>query len=300
MPMIGLGTWKSKPGEVTAAVTAAIDCGYRHLDCARAYENEDEVGAGIKAKLDDGTIKREDLFVTSKLWCTHHHPDDVERGFRQSLDKLGLEYMDLFLMHWPMAYKRGDVLFPQDKDGNWQFDDTHYNDTWKAMEKLVEKGLCKDIGVSNFNNKQLQDVLDICKVKPANNQVEIHPWLVQDELIEFCTKNGVTVSAYSPLGSPDRPWIKDDDPRLMEDPTVVELAKKKGKSPAQVLIRFCLDRNLIVLPKSVTPSRIQANFESLNFKLTSQEVDLLKGLNRNYRGCALEWIKHPLHPFFPL
>ncbi|PIK56581.1 hypothetical protein BSL78_06502 [Apostichopus japonicus] len=290
----------SKPGEVTAAVKTAIDCGYRHLDCARAYQNEDEVGAGIKAKVDDGTIKREDLFVTSKLWCTHHHPDDVERACKQTLDSLGLEYLDLFLIHWPMAYKRGDVLFPKDADGNWQFDDTPQVETWKAMEKLVEKGLCKDIGLSNSNKKQVQDILDACKIKPATLQIELHPLLIQEDMVQFCKENGVTVTAYSPLGSPDRPWIKDDDPRLMEDPTVVEIAKKKGKSPAQILIRFALDRGNICIPKSVTPSRIQANFETLNFKLTSQEMEQLKGLNKDYRGCALEWIAHPHHPFFPI
>lgn len=297
IPILGLGTWKSKPGEVTAAVTAAIECGYRHVDCARAYENEEEVGAGIKAKVDDGTIKREDLFVTSKLWNTHHHPEDVEGACKQSLGFLGLDYLDLFLMHWPMAYKRGDRLFPKNDDGSWDFSDTHFVDTWKAMEKLVEKGLCKDIGVSNFNQNQLQEILDVCKIKPANNQIELHPLLTQDDLVKFCTDNGVTVTSYSPLGSPDRPWVKDDDPRLMEDPTVVEIAKKKGKSPAQILIKFALDRGTICIPKSVTASRIQANFETLNFELNAQEMQQLKAMNRDYRAVGLEWISHPLHPF---
>ncbi|XP_071947660.1 aldo-keto reductase family 1 member B1-like [Antedon mediterranea] len=300
MPIIGLGTWQSKPGEVENAVKAAISMGYRHIDCARAYQNEGEVGTALKAKFDDGTVKREDLFITSKLWNTYHHPDDVMKSFQDSLELLGLDYVDLYLIHWPMAYKRGDVMFPKDDNGKFLYaEEIPFTDTWKALEELVSKGLCKSIGVSNFNQQQIEQILAMPnKVPVAVNQIELHPYLTQEPMVEFCKSKGIVVTAYSPLGSPQRPWVKETDPSVMDDPIVVEIANRYKKSPAQVLIRFAVERGIVVIPKSVTPSRIQANFESMNFELKPEDVRLLLNLNKNYRGCALEWIfDHKDHPF---
>ncbi|XP_022086617.1 alcohol dehydrogenase [NADP(+)] A-like isoform X1 [Acanthaster planci] len=297
MPIVGLGTWKSQPGQVTEAVKVALEEGYRHLDCAYVYANEAEVGAGLKAKIDDGTVKREDVFITSKLWNTRHHPDDVEEACQESLDSLGVAYLDLYLIHWPMAFKRGKENFPKGENGVMMTDDTEYTDTWVAMEQLVAKGKCKAIGVSNFNLQMIKDVQAIKKVPIANNQIELHPYLIQEELVRYCLDNNISVTAYSPLGSPDRPWVKETDPNLMADPEVVRIAEARGKTPAQVLIRFSLQRGIICIPKSVTPSRIKQNLESLDFELSPADMKDLMALNRNYRGCALEWIKHRYHPF---
>ncbi|XP_072041915.1 aldo-keto reductase family 1 member B1-like [Amphiura filiformis] len=299
MPIFGLGTWKSKPGEVTAAVKHAISVGYRHIDGACCYQNEQEVGAGIKAKIDDETVKREDLFVTTKIWNVDHHPDDVEAACQKSLDLLGLNYVDLYLIHWPMAYKRGKELFPKDADGKWQFADTDYVDTYKAMEKLVASGKCKAIGMSNFNKQQLERVMKAASIPVANLQIEMHPYLTQNDLVDFCKSKNIVITAYSPLGSPDRPWIKEEDPRPLEDPVVKDIAAKKGKSAAQILIRFALQRGVVCIPKSVTPSRIESNFEALNFELNPEEMKRLMALNRDYRGVDLTWINHKDHPWCP-
>ncbi|XP_072042731.1 aldo-keto reductase family 1 member B1-like [Amphiura filiformis] len=300
MPIIGLGTFQpTSAGDVTGAVKHAISVGYRHIDAATFYDNEQEVGAGIKAKINDGTVKREDLFITTKIWNTDHHPDDVEAACQKSLDLLGLKYLDLYLIHSPMAYKRGKEVFPKNADGKWQFADTDYVDTYMAMEKLVASGKCKAIGLSNFNKQQIERVMKAASIPVANLQIEMHPYLTQNDLVNFCQSKGITVTAFSPLGNPDRPWIKDEDPRLFEDPVVKDIAAKKGKSAAQILIRFALQQGVVCIPKSVTPSRIESNFESLNFELNPEEVKELMALNRDFRVIDLTGINHKDHPWFP-
>lgn len=162
---------QSKPGEVTQAVKDAIDLGYRHIDCAHVYGNEKEVGAALKSKISEGVVKREDLFITSKLWCSYHKADLVEHAIKQTLNNLGLDYLDLGLIHWPMAYKSGDELFPVNSDGSPILSDIDYLETWQGMEGVLDKGLTKDIGVSNFNSEQIERLLKNCKVKPVINQV---------------------------------------------------------------------------------------------------------------------------------
>ncbi|XP_067656759.1 1,5-anhydro-D-fructose reductase-like isoform X1 [Haliotis asinina] len=302
MPSIGLGTWKSEKGKVTEAVKAAIESGYRHFDCAWCYNNEAEVGLGINAKINDGTVKREDLFIVTKLWCTHREPGRVEMALRDSLDKLGLSYVDLYLMHTPFAFKESDEICPRDADGNVLMSDIDYVETWKAMEPLLEKGLVRSIGVSNFNLEQMERLLktDGLKVKPVTNQIEVSPYLTNDELISFCKDRGVTITAYAPLGSADNPAFQSvkDRPLVINDPVLQELGRKYGKTAAQVALRWGIQRNTSVIPKSVTPSRIKENIQILDFELTEDDMKVISNLNRNFRACSFPFVpQHKYHPF---
>jgi len=298
VPIIGLGTWKSKPGEVTQAVKDAIDIGYRHIDCAHVYGNEKEVGAAIKAKVSEGVVKRDDLFITSKLWNTFHRPDLVEPAIKQTLADLGLDYLDLYLMHWPHGFKEEGPLFPTHPDGTTVLSDVDYVDTWKAMEEVLSKDLTKNIGVSNFNSEQITRVIETGTIKPVTNQVECHPYLTQKKLSDFCKEKGILITAYSPLGSPDRPWAKPDDPKLMEDKKLIDLGKKYNKTPAQILIRYQLDRGHIVIPKSVTKSRIAQNMDVFDFKLSPDDIAYIDSFDCNGRVCPVTNAQaSPYYPF---
>lgn len=298
IPVLGLGTWKSKPGEVTQAVKDAIDLGYRHIDCAFIYGNEKEVGAALKAKIAEGVVKREDLFVTSKLWNTYHRTDLVEKVLRETLSNLGLEYLDLYLIHWPVGYKEEGDLFPRDEAGKVITCEVDYLDTWKAMEKCVEKGLTQSIGVSNFNIEQLDRLLANSKVPPVNNQVECHPYLNQKKLMDHCASKGIKVTAYSPLGSPDRPWAKPGDPQLLDDAKIKSIAEKYGKSAAQIVLRYQVERGNITIPKSVTKARIDQNSNIFDFELSKEDIELLNTFDCNGRICPLtDGIGHKYYPF---
>lgn len=301
-PFVGLGTFKSTGEDsiVINAVKTALEAGYRHIDCAWLYGNEALIGRAIKEAIaeSNGALKREDIFLVGKVWNSFHSKDQVEVSLNLTLKDLQIDYIDLLLIHWPMGFKDGLEPFPKDSDGKTIFSDVSYIETYQALEKLHKSGKVKSIGVSNFNIQQLQDVLDNCEIKPANNQIETNPYLQNDELIEFCQKNDIVVSCYGPIGARETLKDKPDVPILLENETIVKIAKAHSKSPAQVCIRWGIQRNLVMLPKSVTPSRIIENFQVFDFTLSDEEMLEIKGINQNFRVYAVESLKdHKYYPF---
>lgn len=289
MPLLGLGTWESPKGEVGAAVKyALLEAGYDHVDAAAIYENEQEVGAALTEVWAAGR-KREDVFITSKLWNTHHHPDNVEAACRQTLADLQLEYLDLYLVHWALAFPLEH--FPNSrtgKDGVVIREAIPLQDTWRAMEALVDKGLVRSIGVANYTTTLISDLLAYARIKPAMNQVELHPYLAQSELVRFCQAQGMAVTAYSPLGTPGT--AEPDMPRLLDDPAIAAIAANHGKTPAQVLLRAAVQRQTVAIPKSVNPSRILENIQVFDFELSTKELQLIKSLDRHMRYCEpMNW-----------
>lgn len=284
MPTIGLGTWKSAPGEVAKAVTWALEAGYRHIDCAAIYQNEQEVGNALKEAFDKGLVKREDVFVTSKLWNNRHQRDQVSKGLEQTLKDLKLDYLDLYLIHWPISLK-SDVKFPEKGEDFLTYKEVPLEETWAGMEEIKEKGKARHIGVSNFNISKLKEIMANASENPEMNQIELHPYLPQNKLVEFCKSHGLGITAYSPLGSSDRPKArrKEDDPVLMEDPTINDLAKRNKCTPAQLLIAYILHRELVVIPKSANKDRIKQNLEAAKVKLSAEEMNLIHKVGHKFR-----------------
>ncbi|KAF2711969.1 Aldo/keto reductase [Pleomassaria siparia CBS 279.74] len=274
IPALGLGTWQSAPGEVKAAVIHAIEAGYRHIDCAFCYQNEDEVGEALQDVIKRGIVKRSDLFITSKLWCTFH--TRAEEGLQTSLDLLKTDYVDLFLLHWPvpMNPKGNHPLFPKHDDGSRDLDNslTHIQ-AWRNLETLIKTHpeKVKAIGVANYSVRYLEKLLAQAEIVPAVNQIENHPLLPQQEVVDFCKAKGIHITAYSPLGSTGSP--------LFKDPKVNEVASKHGVGPGVVLLSYHLARNSSVVPKSVTPSRIDENRKLIS--LDADDLSTLDSISKN-------------------
>lgn len=252
MPQLGLGVWQVTPEDATASVLHAIKSGYRSIDTAAVYKNEEGVGKAIK----ECGVPREELFITTKVWNADQGYEETLNAFDTSMKKLGLDYLDLYLIHWPVP----------------QFD--KFIDTYKALEKLYQEKRIRAIGVSNFQIEHLERLMAECEVKPVLNQIECHPYLTQKPLKEFCETHSIYVESWSPLQSGGQ---------VLNNQVILDLAAKYGKTPAQIILRWHLEENCIVIPKSITPSRIEENFHVFDFKLTKEDVELINSLNKNER-----------------
>ena len=298
MPIIGLGTWKSKPGEVYQAVIWAIESGYRHIDCAAIYDNEKEVGNALQFAFENGMVTREEMFITSKLWNSNHRLEDVQPALKKTLKDLKLDYLDLYLIHWPISFKKG-VGFAQTREEYFTYSDVPITQTWEGMEDCKKKGLTRHIGVSNFNISKLEEIIKNGQQIPEMNQVEMHPFLPQNKLVDYCKKKGINMTAYSPLGSGDRSSSikKSDEPSLFENPEVKALAEKHQVSPAQVLIAYSVHRDIVVIPKSVNEGRIKQNLASGEIHLSDEDMKKLNEIDLRYRFIDGSFFTGPKSPY---
>lgn len=302
IPVLGFGTYCCDPVQKKTceeATKVALEVGFRHIDGAYVYETEEQVGRAVRAKIADGTVRREDVFYTGKLWNTFHRPELVRTCLEESLKKLQFDYMDLFLIHSPYSLKPGSNVFPTEENGKVIYDKVDLCQTWEAMEACKDAGLVKSIGVSNFNLKQMEMILNKpgLKYKPVINQVECHIYQNQSKMLAFCKSNNILLEAYSVLGTQrDKNWIDPSRPVLLEDPVLNAIAKKYKQSPALVALRHQLQRGLVVLVKTFTKKRIEENMQVFNFHLSDEDMKAIDGLHQNMNYVKREPLAgHPLY-----
>jgi alcohol dehydrogenase (NADP+) len=269
MPALGFGTLIPDPAETKRATRDALDAGFRHFDCAERYRNESEAGEALGAGLAAGKLAREELFVTTKLWNTNHRPERVEPAFKASLGRLGLTYLDLYLIHTPFAFQPGEEQDPRDQNGNVIYDPgVTLLETWEALESLVDAGRCRAIGLSDISLDKLLPIYESARIKPAVVQVESHPYLPETELLEFCKEKNIVLLAFAPLGHGARPGP-------LEDPVITAIATRVGKTPAQVLLAWAVQRGTALLTTPRTADRAKENFN-----ISALPEDALEEINR--------------------
>lgn len=294
MPAVGLGLWKIDKHMTADVVCDAIEIGYRHLDSAADYGNEAEVGQGIAKALAKGLCTRQELWVTSKLWNTYHRPEHVEAACRKSLEDLGLDYLDLYLIHFPISLQYVDFetryppewfFDPAANQPAMQIDPVPLSDTWQAMEALQRKGLVQNIGICNYNSGLLHDLMAYAEIKPAMLQIESHPYLTQEGLLRAAASYGIAVTAFSPLGALSYVALDmaQQSESVLEQEVVIAAAQRLKRSPAQVVLRWGVQRNTAVIPKTVNPQRLRENLALFDFELSGQEMAAISALNQNRR-----------------
>ncbi|QQO01045.1 aldo/keto reductase [Pseudomonas sp. SW-3] len=255
MPAVGFGTLFRDLSVTTQAVKDALEAGFRHFDCAERYRNEEQVGVAFKEMLDAGKVRREDLFVTTKLWNTNHRPERVAPAFEASCRRLQVDYIDCYLIHTPFAFQPGDNQDPRDEEGHVIYDDgVTLIETWRALERLMDEGRCKSIGLSDITLEKLREIVEVARIKPAVVQIEAHPYLPEWELLEFCKEHGIIVLAFAPLGH-------GMEPNVLEEPVITQIAQRVQKTPAQVALAWSVQRGVAFLTTSATPSHIRENFD---------------------------------------
>lgn len=294
MPSVGLGVWKIAPQQTANVVREAIETGYRHLDCACDYGNEAEVGQGLQSVFSDGHVTRDELWVTSKLWNTYHRPEHVRPALERTLSDLQLDYLNLYLVHFPIAqkfvpfetrYPPGWFFDPDVTEPRMEPDAVPIYDTWQAMQEVKQAGLVREIGVSNFGTSQLRDMLTWADTPPAVLQVELHPYLTQEKLLRFCSESEIAVTGFSPLGALSYFSIDMAQPEesVIDQPAIQQIAKVHQRTPAQIVLRWAVQRGTSIVPKTTSPQRLAENLALFDFELTSEEMAAISGLNQDRR-----------------
>ncbi|KAL7063008.1 hypothetical protein AAHC03_0110 [Spirometra sp. Aus1] len=283
VPLVGFGTSQALDDVAEEAVSCALDTGYRLIDTAAFYDNEAAIGRALHQKCLTTNLRREDVFVTTKLWNSDHGVKHVRPACEKSLHNLGLTYLDLYLIHWPVAYAYEGGEFEKDLTKPQSVDTTSLEDTWREMEKLVDAGLVRSIGLSNFNRSQIQRILKICRIRPQVLQVEVSLFFRNRDLVAFAKSAGMQVTSYATFGSPGMMSVNGQMACPLEEPCVKEIATKRDKTPAQILLRHMLQLGVCTIPKSVTPARIVENFQVFDFELTAAEMEILDKADRNQR-----------------
>ena len=280
IPVVGFGTLIPDAVKARQAIKVALEVGFRHLDCAEIYRNEDVVGDAMQEAFDAGTLKREELFVTTKLWNNNHRPDRVGPAFAASLRRLRLDYVDCYLVHTPFAFQAGDEPYPRNERGEPIYDaEVTLVETWRAMERLVDEGQCRSIGLSDITLPKLQEIVAVARIKPAVVEVECHPYLPEQELLEFCRLHGIVLLAFAPLGH-------GMEPRITDDPVIKAIAQRIGKTPAQVALAWAVQRGTALLTTSTSPAHIRENFD-ISVLPEDAMQEMQEGITTNIRLNAV-------------
>ena len=311
-PTIGLGTWKIPDEVLPTLIPDAVEVGYRHFDCACDYGNEPAVGEGIKNAISGGKVSRDDLWITSKLWNTYHEPKHVRAACERSLNDLGLEELDLYLIHFPITlayvpfeerYPPGWFFDPEAENPSMKHIDVPYADTWGAMEELVDAGLVKRIGVCNLGTAMLRDLKSYARIQPAVNQIEMHPYLTQDNLLRYCQDAGIAVTAFSPFGASSYVPLSmaDENESLFDDPVIQEIGKAHRKTVGQVALRWGVQRGTVTIPKTQTVAHLRENLDIYDFELSEGEMLTIDQMNRDRRfNDPAEFGEAAFNTFYPI